>query len=123
MPETSAFCPTCQQMRLFVAPTMNHVPHILASVFLCGLWLPVWIVTAMTDNPVYRCQSCGFGGNAQFMRDLIARQNAAALASVAAPAPIAASETVRRDDPGAYPVREPKRPSEVKRPDVKIRRE
>jgi hypothetical protein len=26
---------------------VNHVAHLLASVFLCGLWLPVWLLIAI----------------------------------------------------------------------------
>jgi hypothetical protein len=47
-------------MRLFVAEDMKHVAHILASVFLCGFWLPVWIILAITYDPVYRCNKCGY---------------------------------------------------------------
>jgi len=29
---------------------VNHVLHLLASVFLCGLWIPVWILLAATGG-------------------------------------------------------------------------
>lgn len=29
---------------------VNHVLHLLASVFLCGLWLPIWFVMAMAGG-------------------------------------------------------------------------
>lgn len=29
---------------------VNHVPHLLASVFLCGLWLPVWLLIALSGG-------------------------------------------------------------------------
>lgn len=29
-------------------PPTNHVLHVLVSIFTCGLWLPVWLIVAMT---------------------------------------------------------------------------
>jgi hypothetical protein len=29
---------------------VNHVLHLLISIFLCGLWLPVWLVVAVTGG-------------------------------------------------------------------------
>ncbi|MEV5750831.1 helix-hairpin-helix domain-containing protein [Actinoallomurus sp. NPDC052308] len=29
---------------------VNHVVHLLITIFLCGLWLPVWIILALTGN-------------------------------------------------------------------------
>jgi hypothetical protein len=33
---------------------VNHVLHLLISVFLCGLWLPVWILAAATGGEYRR---------------------------------------------------------------------
>lgn len=76
--QASFFCPHCQTRRLFTAHTMNHVPHILASVFLCGLWLPVWILMAMTDNPNYHCSQCGFSDAIRYLNNPNLRQQEAA---------------------------------------------
>src|SRR5947209_7173196 len=39
---------------------MNHAAHILGTVFLCGLWLPVWIlVTLLHQFAHYNCSQCG----------------------------------------------------------------
>ncbi|HUQ72559.1 MAG TPA: hypothetical protein VM165_23730 [Planctomycetaceae bacterium] len=39
---------------------VNHVLHLLATVFLCGFWLPIWILMALTAPTRYlRCLSCG----------------------------------------------------------------
>ena len=49
-----------------------HVLHLLITIFLCGLWLPVWIIHALVDSlspgEPWRCQNCGtarglFGGS------------------------------------------------------------
>lgn len=58
--QASFDCPQCQTRRLFTAQTMNHTPHILASVFLCGLWLPMWFVIATTYTPRFHCSVCGY---------------------------------------------------------------
>jgi hypothetical protein len=40
---------------------INHVLHLLISVLLCGLWLPVWIIFALLgpDKSRWRCNECG----------------------------------------------------------------
>lgn len=35
---------------IMVGQPVNHVLHLLASVFLCGLWIPVWILIAATGG-------------------------------------------------------------------------
>lgn len=60
MNQASFHCPQCNQMRLFQSRPMNHTPHLLASIFLCGLWLPIWILLALSDRPAWHCAFCGF---------------------------------------------------------------
>jgi hypothetical protein len=60
MNQTSFYCPQCQQPRLFQSRPMNHTPHILAAVFLCGLWLPIWIILAASYKDTWHCAFCGF---------------------------------------------------------------
>jgi hypothetical protein len=67
MNQNSFHCPQCQQMRLFQQQTMNHTPHILASVFLCGLWLPIWALIGMTFNPPWRCAFCGYTDRTEYL--------------------------------------------------------
>jgi hypothetical protein len=69
MNQASFFCPQCNQSRLFKQETMNHVPHILAAVFLCGLWLPIWIIAAITYKANWHCQFCGFSDAPQYLGD------------------------------------------------------
>ncbi len=54
-------------MKLFQRPPMNHTPHILASVFLCGLWLPVWALISATYNPPWRCSFCGYSDATEYL--------------------------------------------------------
>src|SRR5215813_4533871 len=60
MNQASFFCSHCNQQRLFQSTPMNHTPHILAAVFLCGLWLPIWILLAIFHQDVWRCAFCGY---------------------------------------------------------------
>ena len=58
-------CRTCRRATLHVRneSQVNHVLHLLASVFLCGAWLPVWFLItlrhSLTAGEVWRCQTCG----------------------------------------------------------------
>lgn len=67
MQQASFACPQCQQRRLFQAERMNHVAHLLASVFLCGLWAPIWAIMAMSHNPEWHCAFCGFHDLQQYL--------------------------------------------------------
>jgi hypothetical protein len=41
-------------------PQVNHILHLLATLFLCGCWLPIWILLAiMEPTRWYRCTVCG----------------------------------------------------------------
>jgi hypothetical protein len=42
---------------------VNHVLHLLATVFLCGLWLPVWILIAVSGGETRRVLSVDVCGN------------------------------------------------------------
>jgi ribosomal protein L37AE/L43A len=60
-------CSTCKRATMHVRheAEVNHVLHLLASVFLCGAWLPVWFLIALRHSlgagEVWRCQNCGTG--------------------------------------------------------------
>lgn len=65
--QTQRFCAICNQERLFTKPGMSHLVHALVSIFLCGLWIPVWILAAASNaSQPYRCNQCGSkaGGSA-----------------------------------------------------------
>lgn len=73
MKTASFYCPQCKAQRLFQQQTMSHTPHILASVFLCGLWLPIWILLALSDNQPFRCHMCGFTDQIKYLNDPLLR--------------------------------------------------
>jgi len=79
MNQASFFCPNCNQLRLFQSTPMNHTPHILAAVFLCGLWLPIWALIAMTHQDVWRCAFCGYTNALKYLANpLLAEHELAA---------------------------------------------
>jgi hypothetical protein len=42
---------------------VNHVLHLLATVFLCRLWLPIWILIAIDGGETRRVLSVDHCGN------------------------------------------------------------
>jgi len=41
---------------------VNHILHLLLTVFLCGFWLPVWLLVAVTGGEkrsVLAVDQCG----------------------------------------------------------------
>ena len=59
----SFHCPECDRKTAHVredVPASTHILHALACLFTCGIWLPVWIIHAMTGgDKFYRCTFCG----------------------------------------------------------------
>ncbi|HVA50155.1 MAG TPA: hypothetical protein VNH11_27565 [Pirellulales bacterium] len=65
-PKSSAFCQHCQRDTLHEQQTeeLSHILHLLISLFLCGLWLPIWILMALGQSnrnarAPWVCQACG----------------------------------------------------------------
>jgi hypothetical protein len=58
-------CSTCRRPTLHVRDEsqVNHVLHLLISIFLCGAWLPIWFLIALRHSfgagEAWRCQNCG----------------------------------------------------------------
>lgn len=63
--QIQAYCRQCGQATLHVRHTYQvpHLGHLLATIFLCGFWLPIWILHILIDTiagkPPYLCQRCG----------------------------------------------------------------
>lgn len=55
------YCRTCQRWVATVPTyTPNHVAHLIAVIFLCGLWLPFWLFACFLSMiQGRRCQYCG----------------------------------------------------------------
>lgn len=53
-------CAKCDAVMPHNQPTPNHVVHAIVSVFLIGLWIPVWIFIALgSGKDVATCVKCG----------------------------------------------------------------
>lgn len=60
MTETSRYCDYCRRYTLARKEGVNHVLHLLISLFLCGLWLPFWLLIAFCKQfEGYHCTRCG----------------------------------------------------------------
>lgn len=59
--QSSHYCATCGQQRLFVKQKPNHVLHLILSVLTVGIWaLFVWIpLTMIAASKGARCTTCG----------------------------------------------------------------
>lgn len=57
--ESSRWCPSCEDYVLARSVGPNHLVHALVTLFLCGLWLPVWIIVCLTIDDRSRCTRCG----------------------------------------------------------------
>jgi hypothetical protein len=57
--EGSGYCRDCGRNVLVRRTTPNHVLHLLVTLFLCGLWLPVWALIAVFGGGSWRCTQCG----------------------------------------------------------------
>lgn len=53
------FCEEEVEWVLAERNTPNHLLHLILSVLTAGLWIPVWIIVAITTSGSYRCPKCG----------------------------------------------------------------
>ncbi|MBN1588015.1 MAG: hypothetical protein JW888_00705 [Pirellulales bacterium] len=62
MDQSHKYCKKCQEQSLHARPGTNHLLHAFLTFFLCGFWLPVWILASIRIGG-WRCQTCGYGGS------------------------------------------------------------
>lgn len=78
MEQKSFPCPQCNKPRLFTREKPNHILHLLLSLFLCGLWFPVWLIIALdADNKPFFCSACGYSDTAYYLLRLGLREKEA----------------------------------------------
>lgn len=53
------YCDDCDRHVRAEREAFNHLPHALITLFLLGLWLPVWLALALLHDPPYLCPRCG----------------------------------------------------------------
>jgi hypothetical protein len=56
---STGFCRHCGSQVMVTREGVNHILHLLLTVFLCGLWLFVWIPLAIGGGGPWRCTRCG----------------------------------------------------------------
>ena len=56
--EKSGFCKMCDRQVVVSRPGTNHILHLLLSILTAGLWLIVWIGSAIKFGG-WRCSTCG----------------------------------------------------------------
>jgi len=77
--QASYYCPVCQQPRLFTRQEMNHVPHLLVTLFSCGLYFFVWLLIYATYNAKFHCSQCGFADAVKYLANPYLRSQEAQL--------------------------------------------
>lgn len=56
--KTQKHCKTCGGKVLAERPGTNHLVHIIMSIITAGLWLPIWLLSAVKIGG-WRCTRCG----------------------------------------------------------------
>lgn len=56
--EATGFCRGCNRQVLVRRKGTNHVLHLLLTVVTCGLWLVIWLLSAIKIGG-WRCTVCG----------------------------------------------------------------
>lgn len=70
------FCRNCEKDTLHELDpdSVNHILNLLITVFLCGIWLPFWIILALTaPRRKWRCLICGQAVDEDTAADRVAR--------------------------------------------------
>ena len=57
--EFANYCSYCKTRKRFRSEGVNHILHLLITLFLCGLWAPVWLAICMFDKGEAICTECG----------------------------------------------------------------
>jgi hypothetical protein len=64
MKQSSKFCKDCDKQVLATRNGVNHVLHLILSIFTVGFWVIIWVLLIIRDLIVpgdWRCQVCGRG--------------------------------------------------------------
>lgn len=73
------YCRHCRRPTLHTREIerVNHILHLLITLFLLGLWLPIWILLALTRKPYpWQCSHCGLHINMPTMDEMAANRRA-----------------------------------------------
>jgi hypothetical protein len=56
-------CDNCEKMTLYISNPPNNLVHGLVSIFLAGMWIPIWLILLMVQKDP-QCSSCGRSADA-----------------------------------------------------------
>jgi len=62
MQTATGFCKRCQRQVAIQRPGVNHVLHLLLTMFTLGLWFPLWMLFIFAGSfglGGWRCTTCG----------------------------------------------------------------
>lgn len=57
--QRQGYCQECDTHTLVKRNGVNHILHLLLSVFTLAIWVPVWIFLCLFKQGGWRCQQCG----------------------------------------------------------------
>lgn len=52
-------CAKCRKNTKHLRPSTSHVLHLILSLITVGLWVPVWILVAISNSTQGQCSDCG----------------------------------------------------------------
>lgn len=52
-------CTRCAQETQHLKPSTSHVLHLLLSLITLGIWLPIWLLVALSNSSQGQCTKCG----------------------------------------------------------------
>ena len=56
--QKQGYCPHCQRSVLATRNGCNHLIHAIVTIFLCGFWIPIWMIAWLQVGP-FLCPECG----------------------------------------------------------------
>ena len=54
-----AQCKVCNKHTKHTQPNTSHILHLILSIITAGLWVPAWILVALSNKSQAQCTVCG----------------------------------------------------------------
>lgn len=52
-------CTNCRKNTKHLRPSTSHVLHLILSLISFGLWIPIWVLVAISNSTQGQCSDCG----------------------------------------------------------------
>lgn len=52
-------CTACRANTQHLRPSTSHVLHLILALITLGLWIPVWLLVAVSNSTQGQCSQCG----------------------------------------------------------------